>query len=148
MKKENNKKSVVLLGVVALIFVIVVATLILNNNKRNESIEDDTITTTEEPEVNTQDIVVEDKIKTPEAEDEKKPDNNKGEIKKAKGIYDGFIDSHSIEIQLDSGEYQTYLVYDEELIEELSKLEDFEHISFSYQEPTDEGRLPQVISLY
>lgn len=165
MENSKNKKLIVILGIAALVLIAVVAAVVMKNKKEtNEIPEDNSISTTEDSAVSTEDIVVEDKTDLSEQKseestedetagnengtDDSEPDNNKGEIKKTKGIFDGFIDSHSVEIQLDNGEYKSYLVYDEDLIEELSKLDDFERISFTYQKSTEKGRLDQIISLY
>ena len=158
MENRKGKKGVVILGIVALILAAAVAVILWNNRKQTEETsEKESPVTTQEPEVSTQDIVVEDKTEPEEDADEEEqeaigqedgePDQNDGAVKQAEGVFDGFIDSHSVEIQLDSGEYATYLIYDEDLIEEMSKLDDFERISYEYQESTEEGRLPQIISV-
>lgn len=160
MENNKSKKWMILLGIAALVLVAAVVAAVMKSSRDTDEIPGDTSApSSEDSAVNTEDIVVDDRLEPSDdetdestgdngTEDASEPDNNKGEINKTKGIFDGFIDSHSVEIQLDNGEYKTFLVYDEDLIEELSKLDDFERISFTYQESTEEGRLDQIISLY
>lgn len=51
---------------------------------------------------------------------------------KGSGIYNGFADSHSIEIQMDDGSYETFFVYDEKLQKKLEKLDEGDKIKFTY----------------
>ncbi|MGN0242650.1 MAG: hypothetical protein ACI4CT_01170 [Lachnospiraceae bacterium] len=85
----------------------------------------------------------------PKDVDDSKPDKNdapKEKQKRATGVFDGFIDDHSVEIQYEDGTYEAFLVYDETVIDALSVIEDFETISFVYA-PREDQSLNEIIAV-
>lgn len=65
------------------------------------------------------------------------------------GTFNGFVDSSSVEITMSDGSYQTFFVYDEDVLAQLQKLEeasDSPTIRFSYR-GIDGQVNPEIISI-
>lgn len=60
-----------------------------------------------------------------------KEDENK-KAKTASGTYNGFGDSNSVEIKLDNGEFKTFIVEDEDVMNALNDMEPGTKITFTY----------------
>lgn len=67
---------------------------------------------------------------------------------KGTGKFYGFIDSNSVEIELDDGSYCTFFVFEENVREALTKLLDGEPASISFTYKALEGQInPEIIDV-
>lgn len=68
---------------------------------------------------------------TTEATIADKKDEQKKPIS-ATGVYNGFGDSNSVEVKMSSGEYKTFIIEDEKVMDALNDMEPGTKISFTY----------------
>ena len=78
-----------------------------------------------------------------------KVNENPSEEFNGSGTFNGFVDSSSVEITMSDGSYQTFFVYDEDVLAQLQKLDekgDSPKIQFTYRGV--EGQVnPEIISV-
>ena len=78
-----------------------------------------------------------------------KVSENPGETFNGSGTFNGFVDSSSVEITMSDGSYQTFFVYDEDVLAQLQKLDesgDSPSIRFTYR-GIDGQVNPEIISI-
>lgn len=78
-----------------------------------------------------------------------KVSENPDETFQGSGTFNGFVDSSSVEITMSDGSYQTFFVYDEDVLAQLQKLEEADNsptIHFSYR-GIDGQVNPEIISI-
>lgn len=65
---------------------------------------------------------------------------------KGKGTFIGQADSHSIEIQLENSNYETFFIYDEKVADAFNNMDEGQKISFTYG-PIDGQVNPEILSV-
>lgn len=67
-------------------------------------------------------------------------------VTKGTGTYNGFADSHSVEVELSDGTIMTFFVFDEKIQDKLNNIEEGSTIKFTYG-PLKGQINPQIISI-
>lgn len=110
-----------------------------NNTTTTDTSDGTTIATTESTneatttsEATTAEVTTEEATTAPEATTEEILEPKVNEVTKGTGTFSGQIDSSSVEILLDNGNYETFFIYDEKVAEFFNNLEEGDKISFTY----------------
>ena len=123
----------------------------IDNNHNDDDKELDVQNPDNEEETTTEDVSSEETTTEDTASEETTTEaSNEPAVHQGSGTFNGFADSHTIEVSLSDGNYQTYFVYEEDVYNELMKLAEAEEppvISYSYTER--EGQeIPEIIELH